>query len=128
MDSMRELDSTGSTVFLMVETKECVENIEDIAALPGADVLLVGSNDLSHELGVLGQWDSDIFQKALARIANAAKASNKVLGLAGLYHRPDICKYAITNLGARYVLGNLDVGLLAAAARENVKSLKALEA
>jgi 2-keto-3-deoxy-L-rhamnonate aldolase RhmA len=123
---MKQLDAQGSTVFLMIETQECLQNIDQIASVPGVDVLLVGANDLSLELGILGQWDHPKFRGALENISNAAKRQKKIFGLAGLYTRPDICKWAINELGVRYILGNLDIGLLATAARENVKSLKEL--
>lgn len=123
---MKELDANGSTTFLMIETREGLANVDSIAALPGCDVLLVGANDLSLELGVVGQWDSDIFRDALKRIGEACQRSRKVLGLAGLYSRPDICNWAIQELNAGFILGNLDIGLLIGAMKSNVEGLKAL--
>lgn len=111
----------------MVETAAAVANIDAIAAVPGVDVLLIGANDLSLELGVQGEWDSYIFRDALENVADACKKSGKILGVAGLYNRPDICQDMIKRLGARYVLGNLDIGLIAQAAKANVANLKVLE-
>jgi 2-keto-3-deoxy-L-rhamnonate aldolase RhmA len=86
--------------------------------------LLLGANDLSLSLGILGEWEHIKFQNALQRIAAAAKASGKILGIAGIYTRPDICKYIIRSLGARYILGHYDVGLLAMAMNKNVEQLR----
>ena len=124
---MNQLDASGSTVILMIETAEAIANVEAIAAVPGVDVLLIGSNDLSLELGIQGQWDSPIFKETLEKVANACKKSDILLGLAGLYNRPDICSDAIKRLGARYILGNLDIGLVAAAAKANMEVLRTLE-
>jgi hypothetical protein len=44
-----------------------------------------------------------------------------------LYNRPDLCKHAIKELGARYILGNLDIGLISSAAKTNVTALRLLE-
>jgi 2-keto-3-deoxy-L-rhamnonate aldolase RhmA len=123
-DLMQQLNSSGSTVFIMVETVECLENIDAIAAVEGVDVLLLGANDLSLELGILGEWEHAKFQNALETIAAAAQRAGKIFGLAGLYTRPDICKYAVRNLGARYILGHLDIGLLAMAMNKNVEQLR----
>jgi 2-keto-3-deoxy-L-rhamnonate aldolase RhmA len=123
-DLMQQLNSAGSTVFIMVETVECLENIDAIAAVEGVDVLLLGANDLSLELGILGEWEHAKFQNALETIAAAAQRAGKIFGLAGLYTRPDICKYAVRNLGARYILGHLDIGLLAMAMNKNVEQLR----
>ncbi|KEY66062.1 hypothetical protein S7711_09427 [Stachybotrys chartarum IBT 7711] len=97
---MEQLDSLGSTVFIMIETIECLENIDDIAAVDGVDVLLLGANDLSLELGILGEWEHARFQAAMRAIASAAKKFGKVFGVAGLYSRPDICRRAVAELGA----------------------------
>jgi 2-keto-3-deoxy-L-rhamnonate aldolase RhmA len=124
---MAQLDTIGSTVFLMVETLECIEHIEQIAAVPGVDVLLIGANDLSLELGIQGQWDNPLFRNMLNKVASACRSSGKVFGIAGLYNRPDLCKHAIKELGARYILGNLDIGLISSAAKTNVTALRLLE-
>jgi 2-keto-3-deoxy-L-rhamnonate aldolase RhmA len=124
---IKQLDNIGSTVFIMVETVECLDNIDVIAALEGVDVLLIGANDLSLELGILGQWDHWKFQNAVHKISNAARRSGKILGVAGMYARPDISKILVREHGVRFVLGHLDVGLLAMAMNKNVELLRDME-
>ncbi|KAE9382228.1 Pyruvate/Phosphoenolpyruvate kinase [Stipitochalara longipes BDJ] len=123
-DVIQQLDNTGSTVLIMVETLECVENIDAIAAIEVVDVLLLGANDLSLEFGILGEWEHPKFQRALETIATAAHRAGKIFGITGLYTRPDICKHAVRNLGAKYVLGHLDIGLLAMAMNKNMEQLR----
>jgi 2-keto-3-deoxy-L-rhamnonate aldolase RhmA len=79
---------------------------------------------LSLSLDILGEWEHIKFQNALQRIAAAAKAAGKIFGIAGIYTRPDICKYLVKNLGARYILGHYDIGLLAMAMNKNVEQLR----
>jgi 2-keto-3-deoxy-L-rhamnonate aldolase RhmA len=124
---IKQLDSIGSTVFIMVESVECLDNIDVIAALEGVDVLLIGANDLSLELGILGEWDHWKFQDAIYKISNAARRNGKILGVAGLYARPDISKMLVREYGARFVLGHLDVGLLAMAMNKNIELLRDME-
>lgn len=123
-DVIQQLNEFGSTVLLLIETKQSLENIEAIASLDEVDVLLVGANDLSLELGVLGEWEHPIFQSALERIAAAAHMNGKIFGICGLYTRPDIYKRIVRDLGARYVLGHLDIGLLAMAMNSNAEMLR----
>ncbi len=104
-----------------------LDNIDALAALEGVDVLLVGANDLSLELGILGEWESPIFQSALAKIAVAAQRAGKIFGICGLYTRPDIYRVAVRELGARYVLGHVDLGLLAMSMRNNVELLRNID-
>ena len=51
--------SSVEQVFLAVqiETVEALEAVEEIAALPGLDSLVVGPTDLSASMGLLGQYD-----------------------------------------------------------------------
>lgn len=123
-DLMQQLDSVGSTVFIQVETKECLENIDAIAAVDGVDVLLLGANDLTLELGIHGEWEHPRFQAALETIALAAQRASKIFGIAGIYTRPDILKYAVSQLGAKYILGHIDMGLLAMAMSKNIEQLR----
>jgi 4-hydroxy-2-oxoheptanedioate aldolase len=60
----------------MIETNQALENLDAIASIPGVDVLLVGPSDLSIELGVPLDYQCDIYQRALDKIAaTAAKHS-----------------------------------------------------
>lgn len=124
---MKELDAQGSTVFIMIETRDALEAVDEIAALPGVEVLLVGSNDLGQELGCLGQWDGKVFLGALRKVGEACKKHGKIFAVAGLYHRPDLMKGVVNDMGARWVLGGLDAGLLTAASKQNCDVLAELQ-
>lgn len=101
----------GSTVFIMIETADALANVHDIAALPGADVLLVGSNDLAQEIGTLGDWDAPKFLDALRTVGDACRKNGKIMGIAGLYHRPDILAQVINEFGAKWVVGDFAIGV-----------------
>src|SRR5438105_8260300 len=42
-------------IVVMLESPRAIENAEEIAAVPGVDVLLIGTSDLTAEIGILGQ-------------------------------------------------------------------------
>lgn len=116
-----------STVVVMIESPEAVRDVDAIAGTEGVDVVLVGSNDLSIELGVPGDWDSPVFSEALASIADAVRKHEKILGVAGIYNRPDVLHECIHRHGARFVLGQNDLPLMYKAAGEVVSKLEELE-
>lgn len=120
---VKESNVTGSSVFLMIETKESIHNIDEIAAVKGVDVLLIGSNDLAIELGVPGQFRSPEFRSALERVSRACVTHKKILGLAGIYGNIEIHDWAVNTLGARFILGQQDSGILVRAGKEVVDSL-----
>ena len=68
----------------MIETKEGLENVDQIAAVPGITGLFAGPNDLALSHGIAPQLDptNPVALDLLARIAAAAKKSGKVAGIA----------------------------------------------
>lgn len=124
---IRESNSTGSTVILMIETADSINNIDEIAQVPGVDLLLIGSNDLSIELGIPCQFESSVFRSALEKVSRAAKKHGKVFGLAGIYDRKDIHDFAVNKLGARFILGQQDSGVLAKGAKACVTTLQGVQ-
>lgn len=115
---VEEINASGSSIFVMIETKSSIENINEIAATPGIDVLLIGSNDLCIELGVPGDFESQEYRSAVTMVSEAAKRNGKILGFAGVYDNPVIHNWVINDLGARFVLGQQDSGFIAKGAKE----------
>lgn len=68
-------------VVVQIETAGALAAVEEIAALPGVDVLFVGPNDLSQALGIPGDTANQRYGEALARIAAAAKSAGKAAGI-----------------------------------------------
>jgi 4-hydroxy-2-oxoheptanedioate aldolase len=77
------LDSAGNEVLgvVQIESVRAVEQVEEIAALDGADVLFVGPRDLSHDLGVPGDFGAPAYLAALDRVHAAAQRHGKSCGL-----------------------------------------------
>jgi 4-hydroxy-2-oxoheptanedioate aldolase len=77
------LDRANNEVLAVVqiESARAVEQVEEIAALDGVDVLFVGPRDLSHDLGVPGDVQAPRYLEALDRVRNAAQQFGKGCGL-----------------------------------------------
>ncbi|MEO1493950.1 MAG: aldolase/citrate lyase family protein [Pseudomonadota bacterium] len=67
-------------VIAQIETERGLENVEEVAAVEGIDVLWVGQFDLTNFLGVPGQFQSKIYLDAVQRVVNAARSHGKGLG------------------------------------------------
>lgn len=59
------------------ETKEALENIDEIMSVPGVDGIFIGPYDLSIDLGVPGKMDSPVLSDAIARILQACEKYGK---------------------------------------------------
>jgi 4-hydroxy-2-oxoheptanedioate aldolase len=66
---------------VQIESVRAVDQVEEIAALDGADVLFVGPRDLSHDLGVPGDFRAAPYLAALDRVRAAADTHGKASGL-----------------------------------------------
>tara|TARA_B100000809_G_scaffold250924_1_gene283885 strand:+ start:462 stop:1211 length:750 start_codon:yes stop_codon:yes gene_type:complete len=65
----------------MIETKQAIENLDEILSVPGIDVLLIGPSDLSIELEVPLDYTSKTYQEGLDTIAAACKRHGVVPGM-----------------------------------------------
>ena len=73
--------NAGVLGVFQIESALAVENVRQIAALDGVDVLFVGPSDLSHSLGVPGELEHADFKEAVRRVAEVGRDSGKALGV-----------------------------------------------
>lgn len=106
----------ATLVVAMLETPRAIENAEQIAAVPGIDVLLLGTNDLCLELGIPGQLEHERVVNAIDAVVRVCQKHGKWPGLGGVYGK-DLAKRYISR-GMRFVLAGNDLGMLLAAAQD----------
>lgn len=99
---------------LLVETRDAIENIEAICAVPGIDLIVPAQFDLSTDLGISGQFDHPDFQAAIAKVEEAANAAAIPLGNVGLAKSQAAALFA---KGYRVIAG-FDILWIKAAAAE----------
>ena len=79
--------NNNTIVALQVETASCIKNIDEIAAVPGVDILFLGQNDLCMSMGLYEKYEfphmytSPELQAATDKLRAAAKSNNVILGL-----------------------------------------------
>ncbi len=75
-------DSADNNVVVVtvVEEAAAVEQIDEIAATPGIDVLFIGTSDLSFSLGLRGEQNHPALDQAIAKIVSAARKHGKYAG------------------------------------------------
>jgi 2-keto-3-deoxy-L-rhamnonate aldolase RhmA len=108
----------------MIETPEAVDNADAIAAIAGIDALLIGTNDLTLEMGIPGQVGHERVRAAYAKVADACRRHNKVLGMGGVYDQELAARYI--GMGARMVLAGSDHNLLLDAATRRAEFLRGI--
>ncbi|NPD21237.1 HpcH/HpaI aldolase family protein [Alterinioella nitratireducens] len=114
--------NAATLVVVMVETVEGLENVEDIAAVKGVDVIHVGTNDLLVNMGIPGKFDDPRIIEAQERV-NAACAANGIVAGCGGNRSVERQANAIRK-GARFLTTQTDIGFLSSAARAWIDGLK----
>ena len=117
------LNAANMTI-VMLETPTAIANAEEIAAVPGVDVLLIGTNDLCAEIGIHGEFGHDRVVDAYRRTIAAAKKHGKFSGMGGIYSEELMPRYIA--MGASFVLGGQDASFMAAAAAQRSAFLRKL--
>lgn len=79
MKKYMEIANDNVLVIPQCETRELLENIEDVMRTDGVDGTFIGPVDLSISLDVPGEFQHPKLIKAFDRIRQAAKASGKIL-------------------------------------------------
>jgi 2-keto-3-deoxy-L-rhamnonate aldolase RhmA len=106
--------NAANLTIVMLETPTAIANAEEIAAVPGVDVLLIGTNDLCAEMGIHGDFGNERVADAYARMIAACKKHGKFPGMAGVYNEQIMPRYI--EMGARFILAGQDAQFLSAGA------------
>ena len=114
----------ATLLVIMLETPTAIANAEAIAAVPGVDVLLIGTNDLCMEMGIPGQVDHPDVLEAYRKVVAACQLHGKHAGMGGVY-KPEIMERYI-EVGVRMVLAGSDLGFLMAAASAQATAVRKL--
>ena len=94
-------DANEQTILIaQIESPDAVRAAEAIADVEGIDMLFFGPGDFSILAGIPGQFDSDVFRRAMSDTAAAARKAGKRFGT--LVSSSDGARRAL-DLGATFV-------------------------
>jgi len=102
-------------IIVQIEHVQAVENLHEILAVKGIDAILIGANDLSASMGLLGQPTHPEVVKVIEKIHAAACAAGVPPGI--IAASPDDANKRIAQ-GYKFIGIGLDVGFLSTACRD----------
>ncbi|MCW3065703.1 MAG: hpcH/HpaI aldolase/citrate lyase family protein [Solirubrobacterales bacterium] len=106
----------ATIVQILLETPSGIANADAIAELDGVDMLAVGVNDLTAELGVPGEYADPRVRDAIATVGVACRRHGKLLMVGGVADLETLASFAA--LGAcPLLLTGMDTDLLFAEAQ-----------
>ncbi|PPJ54938.1 hypothetical protein CBER1_06072 [Cercospora berteroae] len=117
--------NANTLVIPMIETLEALELVDEIAAVEGVDSLLIGTNDLTAEMGIPGQYEQPQVTEAHRRTIAACQKVGKWVGVGGLHARLDLVE-KFCAMGANWVMAATDGPLLLSGATKRATEMLAL--
>jgi 4-hydroxy-2-oxoheptanedioate aldolase len=111
---------------LQMESVEAYENLDEILAVPGFEVLLVGPTDLSASLGVPGDIHNPKVENIMSDVAGRIKGTGKYL--ATTFANVGDCRrwigegYQMMNVSSTLALGTIRTREIYAELREQFKA------
>ncbi|MEE9276154.1 MAG: aldolase/citrate lyase family protein [bacterium] len=109
----------------MIETPEAGEAAEEIAAVEGIDVLLIGTNDLCLGMGIPGAHEHERVNKVYDQVISACKKHGKTPGMGGAYGA-EVIERRIGE-GIRFILSGSDFSFMMAGARAQAEAIRKIQ-
>lgn len=116
----------ATMVIVQLESAAGLAAIEDIVAVDGVDMVLIGTNDFLADLGRPGEYDHPKVREAYERTIAACRKHGKYAGVGGLSSRADLVQQFVS-MGARFVSTGTDLGFLLAACMDRAKQVRSLK-
>lgn len=108
---------------LLIESAKAVENLDEILAVEGVDLIWMGFLDLSLSLGIPGQYAHPRFQEAVDHILQTCKSRRKPVGV--MANDPEQAKEYVRK-GYRCICYGGDIWLLQRAVSEGIQAVHGL--
>jgi 2-keto-3-deoxy-L-rhamnonate aldolase RhmA len=116
----------ATMVIVQFESAAALDKTEEIVAVDGVDMVLVGLNDLLADWGIPGEYDHPTVREAYARTIAACRKQGKHCGVGGLATRPDLVADFV-RMGARYVSTGTDLAFLLSACTARAKQVREIK-
>ena len=116
----------ATTIIVQFESEQALARADEIAAVDGVDLVMVGSNDLLADWGLTGQYLHPRLREAYAKTIAACSKHGKHVGVGGLASRPQLAAEFV-RMGARYVSTGTDLAFLLAACTAKAKEVHGID-
>lgn len=116
-----EEGNAESMVILQIEHPNTIGELDAICSVDGVDVICVGPQDLSVNMGIHGQFDHPDFREAIGAINRICAKHGKPVGMVSR----DAASFKIWGeLGCRFIVCNSDLSLILQQATRDRKTLE----
>ena len=116
----------ATMIIVQFESAAALDKAEEIVAVEGIDMVLVGLNDLLADWGLPGQYDHPRVREVYGKTIALCRKHGKHCGVGGLSTRPDLVTEFV-KMGARYVSTGTDLAFLLSACTARAKQVREIK-
>ena len=113
----------ATMVMVQFENAAALAKAEEIVAVEGIDMVMIGTNDLLCDWGIPEQYEHPKVREAYAATIAACRRHGKHVGVGGLATRPKLVEEYV-RMGARYVSTGTDLAFLMGACAQRAKQVR----
>lgn len=110
-------------VVIQIESREAVNNLDELLSREGIDAVMIGPSDLSQDFGIPGQSQHPLMEEAFEKVIEACDR----YGVAPGIHLADITQVVKwVKRGMRFLTYSYDTKLLADSSRQAAEKLRSI--
>ncbi len=121
---LHDLANAATLVKVLIESAAGIANIEEIAGVPGVDLIGIGTNDLCAELGVPGDFRHPVVRAAHDTALAACLRVGKPLAIGGIGDAAYSAEF-IRRGAAPFLMTGIDTEMFLASAHERARRARA---
>ena len=119
IDQYMEAANKRVKVYAQIETVQGVENIEEILSVEGVDGVFIGPNDLSCDMGCIGNFEP--IKEAITKVAAAAQKHCKTYGI--ITAEKPLIEHALSN-NVNFISYGSEINMLKSGCKKIVSEIK----
>jgi len=125
-DTQEYIESSKSQIWkiMQIEHVDAVNNLDEILEVDGVDAIVVGSNDLSGSIGLLGQTDREEVKSLMDKIGESAAKYGKPFGVSMGCNPPVIADWL--RRGINWIVLDSDVSYIMKGCKETLSTAQQL--
>jgi 2-keto-3-deoxy-L-rhamnonate aldolase RhmA len=99
------LCNESAFVAVTIESERGFANLEEIAAVPGVDLIICGCNDFSADMGILGEYEDERIYQTLVKAIKVCNTLKKPIAIAGVGNTPYLQKFIASGAAPFHITG-----------------------
>lgn len=118
--------NAATMIVVQFENDEALAKADEIVAVDGVDMVMIGTNDLLADWGLPGEYDHPRVREAYVKTIAACRRHGKHVAIGGLATRPKLAAEFV-RMGARFVSAGTDLGFLLAACTAKAREVQEIK-